>query len=112
MQGTELANQVVIADDKPAGFTFELYVLRLAAEDRMFKNSIASSERRSLLDHRVTGDLGASADNNFGFDYGVGTDSHPGSDGSPFANDRARMNGSSWVIAHRFAAICDVILRL
>src|SRR5262249_53742763 len=53
----ELANQVIVAYLKVTLLAFELYVLRLAAQNGVLKDPVAGAESRKSLDYGIRGYL-------------------------------------------------------
>jgi hypothetical protein len=72
----ELTDLIVIANFQITLFTFELYVLGLAANDRMLENPVSRADSRRSLDDGIRPDLAIWADFHVFFDYGCGMDSH------------------------------------
>ena len=76
MKGAKLANHIVVANLEMAPLTLELQILRLATEDRMFKNPVPRADFRKPLYDRVGANLTIWANFDFILDYGCGMNGH------------------------------------
>ena len=76
MKGAKLSNHIVVADFEIAPLAFELQILRLTAQNRMFKNPIARANFRKPLDDGVGSDLAIWADFDVVFDDGCRMNGH------------------------------------
>src|SRR5436190_8800220 len=70
MKGTELADEIVVADLEVTLLAIELYVLRFAAENRVLEDPVSRAQPGKPLDDGVSGNLAVWADFDVIFDYG------------------------------------------
>ena len=72
----ELSDDIVVADLEKTRLTFELHILRLAADYSVFKDAISGPEAGVLLDDGVSPDLAIWPDFDVIFDDGGWVDGH------------------------------------
>jgi len=76
VKSAELTNDVVVADFEVAPLTFELNILRLAANNCVLENAVAGAETGESFDDSVRSDLAIWANFDVILDDGCGMNGH------------------------------------
>jgi hypothetical protein len=91
MQGCKFPDLIVVSDNEGTSLSLELHILRLTAQDRMFKDAVSLPQRGVLLYHSVGPNFASGTQNGIVFDHGIRTDANSRPKRRVRAHDRGRM---------------------
>ena len=92
MHRAMFAERIIVADDDPAQLLGHPRVLRIAADDGPFEDSIALAQLRAVFHHHAAGQFAAIADFDVRLDDGERADNHVASELGLGADNRLRMD--------------------